>query len=252
MSRPDTLHGPAVVTSGHDPAAAHAALVAQLAGARLYLCTDARRERGDLAEFLDAVLAGGVDIVQLRDKGLEARQELEVLDVVRAAARRHGALWSVNDRADVSHAAQAPVLHLGQDDLPVPLARAIIGAGPLVGRSSHAVHESEAALVEEGADYVAVGPCWPTPTKPGRPAPGLDLVRHIASWTAAQGISRPWFAIGGIDAERLDEVLEAGARRIVVVRALTEATDPHAAATDLARRLREAAGGGTITSGAPA
>ena len=124
----------------------------------------------------------------------------------------------------------------------MPLARAIIGAAPLIGRSSHAAHESEAALLEHGADYVAVGPCWPTPTKPGRPAPGLDLVRHIAAWTAAQGISRPWFAIGGIDAERLDEVLEAGARRIVVVRALTEAADPHAAAAELARRLREAAG----------
>lgn len=211
---------------------------ARLERARLYLCTDARREQGDLPQFLDAVLAGGVDVVQLRQKSLEAKEELALLEVFAEAAERHGALWCVNDRADVAVASGAPVLHLGQDDLPVPVARRIVGDEVLLGRSTHAEAESEAAAEETGVAYFAVGPCWPTPTKPGRPAPGLDLVRHVA----ALGTARPWFAIGGIDAARLDEVLEAGARRVVVVRALTEAPDPYAAAADLARRLAEAAG----------
>ncbi|MQY15271.1 Thiamine-phosphate synthase [Streptomyces sp. RB5] len=207
-----------------------------LSDARLYLCTDARKARGDLPAFLDAVLAGGVDVVQLRDKTLEAREELELLTVFADACRRHGKLLAVNDRADVAHAAGADVLHLGQGDLPVPAARAILGSRVLVGRSTHSPAEASAAAAEPGVDYFCTGPCWPTPTKPGRPAPGLSLVRH----TAALGTSRPWFAIGGISASNLDEVLEAGARRVVVVRALTEAEDPKSAARDLARRLRGA------------
>ncbi|GAA1968781.1 thiamine phosphate synthase [Kitasatospora viridis] len=207
---------------------------AKLADARLYLCTDARREQGDLPEFLDAVLAGGVDIVQLRDKGLEAKQELEYLEVFAAAAARHGKLFAVNDRADVAHAARPQVLHLGQDDLPVPAARAIIGADPVIGRSCHAESEVAAAAVEPGVDYFCTGPVWPTPTKPGRHAPGLELVEYAARL----GGDRPWFAIGGIDLGNLDQVLEAGARRVVVVRAITAAEDPGAAAAELARRVR--------------
>ncbi|MFD5704399.1 thiamine phosphate synthase [Streptomyces lasiicapitis] len=210
---------------------------ARLADARLYLCVDARKRQGDLPQFLDAVLAGGVDIVQLRDKGMEAAEELAHLEVFAEAARRHGKLLAVNDRADVAHAVGADVLHLGQGDLPVPAARAILGATSddvLVGRSTHAEHEAAAAAVQDGVDYFCTGPCWPTPTKPGRHAPGLDLVRY----TASLGTDRPWFAIGGIDAGNLDEILEAGARRVVVVRALTEADDPGAAAEDLAKRLR--------------
>ncbi|MFD7938556.1 thiamine phosphate synthase [Streptomyces sp. NPDC048253] len=207
-----------------------------LAGALLYLCTDARTRQGDLPEFLDAVLAGGVDIVQLRDKGIEAAEELEHLEVFADACARHGKLLAVNDRADVAHAAAADVLHLGQGDLPVPAARAILGEEVLVGRSTHSEAEAGAAAVQEGVDYFCTGPCWPTPTKPGRPAPGLDLVRH----TAALGTDRPWFAIGGIDLGNLDEVLAAGARRVVVVRAITDADDPGAAAAEFAKRLREA------------
>lgn len=210
-----------------------AALRDRLARARLYLCTDARREQGDLPEFLDAVLSGGVDIVQLRDKNLEARQELDALEVFADACRRHGKLLAVNDRADVAFAARPDVLHLGQDDLPVPAARAILGDTPLIGRSCHAEAEVDAAAAEPGVDYFCTGPVWPTPTKPGRPAPGLGLVRHAA----ALGTDRPWFAIGGIDADNLDQVLAAGATRIVVVRALTAAADPHAAAHHLATRL---------------
>lgn len=210
---------------------------------RLYLCTDARRERGDLAEFADAALAGGVDIIQLRDKGspgekrfgpLEARQELEALAVLSDAAHRHGALMAVNDRADIALASQADVLHLGQDDLPLTVARDIVGRR-VIGRSTHNIAQVEAAVAED-VDYFCVGPCWPTPTKPGRPAPGLDLVRRAA----ALGADKPWFAIGGIDAERLPEVIEAGARRVVVVRAITAAEDPKAAAEQLAGMLRSA------------
>ncbi|GAA1695826.1 thiamine-phosphate synthase [Mycolicibacterium murale] len=212
----------------------------RLTTARLYLCTDARRDRGDLAEFADAALAGGVDIIQLRDKGsagerefgpLEARQELAALEVLADAAARHGALLAVNDRADIARAAGADVLHLGQDDLPLPAARDIIGPRPLIGRSTHDTEQVDRAL-DEAVDYFCVGPCWPTPTKPGRTAPGLDLVRHAAA-TAGE---RVWFAIGGIDEQRLPEVLAAGATRVVVVRAITGADDPEAAA----RRLKTA------------
>ncbi|MEV1008949.1 thiamine phosphate synthase [Streptomyces sp. NPDC049881] len=206
-----------------------------LADARLYLCTDARKRQGDLPEFLDAVLGGGVDIVQLRDKGMEAAEELEHLAVFADACRRHGKLLAVNDRADVAHAAGSDVLHLGQGDLPVPAARALLGDRVLIGRSTHTPGQVDAALAAPGTDYFCTGPCWPTPTKPGRPAAGLSLVRHAA----ARRPALPWFAIGGIGADNLDEVLDAGARRVVVVRALTEADDPGAAAAGLAARLRE-------------
>jgi thiamine-phosphate pyrophosphorylase len=209
-----------------------------LAGALLYLCTDARSERGDLAEFLDAALRGGVDIVQLREKGLEARQEIAYAEVFADAARRHGALWAVNDRVDLALATGADIVHLGQDDLPVPVARRILGPQPLIGRSTHAEAEVTAAAVEPGVDYFCVGPTWPTPTKPGRPAPGLGLLRHAAGLHT----DRPWFAIGGIDEQRLDDVLAAGARRVVVVRAITEAGDPEAAARSLRTRLAAACG----------
>jgi thiamine-phosphate pyrophosphorylase len=207
-----------------------------LSDARLYLCVDARPREGDLPEFLDAVLSRGVDIVQLRQKGIEAKHELAALEVFADACKRHGALLAVNDRADVAWASGAPVLHLGQDDLPVSVARAIVAEEVLIGRSSHTETEAAAAAAEEGVDYFCVGPCWPTPTKPGRPAPGLALVRYASSLET----TRPWFAIGGIDLGNLDQVLDAGARRVVVVRAITEATDPGAASADFAARLRAA------------
>jgi thiamine-phosphate pyrophosphorylase len=205
----------------------------RLADARLYLCTDARRASGDLPEFLDAVLGAGVDIVQLREKGLEAAEELALLEVFAQACRRHGRLLAVNDRADIALAAGADVLHLGQDDLPVPAARRILGPGPLIGRSSHSPAQSDAAAAEPGVDYFCAGPLWTTPTKPGRPASGLSLPEHVAR----TGTARPWFAIGGISLDRLGEVLAAGATRVVVVRAITEAGDPAAAAAEFARRL---------------
>lgn len=194
-----------------------------------------------MAQFADAALAGGVDIIQLRDKGspgeqrfgpLEARDELAACEILADAARRHGALFAVNDRADIARAAGADVLHLGQGDLPLDVARQFVGPDMLLGLSSHDRDQAEAAVAGE-ADYFCVGPCWPTPTKPGRDAPGLDLVRAAAQF----GGGKPWFAIGGIDEQRLPEVLAAGARRIVVVRAITAAADPRAAAQRLSSAL---------------
>jgi thiamine-phosphate pyrophosphorylase len=222
----------------HEPPLAR---LARLVEATLYLCTDARRERGDLAEFADAALAGGVDIIQLRDKGsvgeqrfgpLEAGDELAALQVLADAARRHRALFAVNDRADIARAAGADVLHLGQGDLPSAVAREIVGPGTLIGLSTHDPEQAAGAAAAD-VDYFCVGPCWPTPTKPGRVAPGLQLVRRAAELNTG----KPWFAIGGIDADRLPAVLEAGARRIVVVRAITAADDPRAAAAQLKSTL---------------
>jgi thiamine-phosphate pyrophosphorylase len=165
-----------------------AAVRARLADARLYLCTP---RRPDLAEFLDAALTGGVDggvdIVQLREKSLEAREELAALETVAQACARHGALLAVNDRADVALAAGADVLHLGQDDLPVPLARRILGADVVIGRSTHDREQAAAAAREDGVDYFCTGPCWPTPTKPGRPAPAVVRDRRHRRGSAAAG-----------------------------------------------------------------
>jgi thiamine-phosphate pyrophosphorylase len=181
------------------------------------------------------VLANGVDIIQLRQKGAEAGTELRLLEVFRLACDRHGALLAVNDRADVAFAAGADVLHLGQNDLPAATARQMLGSGPLIGLSTHSAAEAAAAASDPLADYFCAGPVWPTPTKPGRPAPGTGLI----GFAAALGTARPWFAIGGIDEDTLAQVLAAGASRIVVVRAITQAGDPGAAAARLARRLRD-------------
>ncbi|MEE2031003.1 thiamine phosphate synthase [Rhodococcus chondri] len=214
----------------------------RLATARLYLCTDARRDTGDLAHFAEEALAGGVDIIQLRDKDsagekkfgrLEAREELAALEVLADACARHGALLAVNDRADIAFAAGADILHLGQGDLPVAQARRILGDDIVVGRSTASRAQAALADIEEGVDYFASGPVWDTPTKPGRSAAGLDVIREVAQSRP----QRPWFAIGGVDLERLPEVLDAGVTRIAVVRAITKAADPRAAAAALKAAL---------------
>ena len=215
--------------------------------ARLYLCTDARRDRGDFGEFVDAAFAGGVDIIQLRDKAIEAAEELELLAVLQAAAERHGKLWAVNDRADIATLSGAPIFHIGQKDLPVASARTLLGAPPAIGLSTHTAEQIEGAIrlsggliSERGLDYFCVGPVWATPTKPGRAAVGLDLVRYAAEAVRAAGGNQstlPWFAIGGIDLGNVEQVVEAGAGRIVVVRAITEASDPAAAAAALVAAL---------------
>ena len=224
----------------------------RLADARLYLCTDARRELGDLDEFVARAVAGGVDIVQLRDKGsagerefgaLEAAEELAVLARLREITHAAGALLSVNDRADLARLSGADVLHVGQGDLTPAQAREIVGEDVVIGQSTHDEVQAVAAAADRDVDYFCVGPCWPTPTKPGPTAPGLHLVRQVAAGDPA----KPWFAIGGIDARRLPEVTDAGASRIVVVRAITAADDPEAAARALVAGIPAGTGtpGGT-------
>ena len=217
--------------------------------ARLYLCTDARRDRGDFAAFVDAAFAGGVDIIQLRDKTLEAAEELELLEVLQQAAHRHGRLWAVNDRADLAALSGAPVFHIGQKDITLAAARRFLGKDAVVGLSTHSPDQVNAAIAaspgRSGLDYFCVGPVWATPTKPGRAAVGLELVRYAAGAIrraeaadvgSVDGVV-PWFAIGGIDLGNVEQVVEAGARRIVVVRAITEAEDPAGAARDLLAAL---------------
>lgn len=213
--------------------------------ARLYLCTDARKERGDFAAFVDAAFAGGVDIIQLRDKTIEAAEELELLEVLRDAAERHGRLWAVNDRADIAALAGSPVFHIGQKDLPLRSARQVLPDSPAIGLSTHSPDQIDAAIAAaqapEGLSYFCVGPVWATPTKPGRTPVGLDLVRYAAGAVRdADGENArrlPWFAIGGIDLSNVEQVVAAGAERIVVVRAITEAPDPAAAAAELVAAL---------------
>jgi thiamine-phosphate pyrophosphorylase len=198
----------------------------RLARARLYLVCDRRPEA-----FLRAALAAGVDVLQLRDKEAGDDDVLAAASTFRRVADELGALFVVNDRPDLAVAAGADGVHVGQDDLPVAEARAVVGPDRIVGLSTHSAEQIEAA---RGADYVAVGPVHATPTKPGRPAVGLELVRY-----AARHAPDPWFAIGGIDPSNVGEVVAAGARRVVVVRAITEAEDPGAAARDLREALAE-------------
>jgi thiamine-phosphate pyrophosphorylase len=204
----------------------------RLAASRLYVVTGARP---DLAEFLDGILGAGVDVVQLREKEAEAGEVLRWGETFRESAERHGALFIVNDRPDVAYALDADGVHLGQNDLPPRVAREILGEDSIIGLSTHSPEQWDAAAPE--ADYLCIGPVWETPTKPGRPAAGLDAVRHAA----AGGEVHPWFAIGGITQENLPEVLDAGATRIVVVRAITEDGDPAEAAKALVAMLVTAA-----------
>lgn len=198
----------------------------RLASARLYLVCDARPD-----SWLHAALRGGVDVVQLRDKDADD-------DLLAGVGRRfasvcadHGALFILNDRPDLVAATGADGVHVGQDDAPVSAARAVVGAQRLIGLSTHSPAQVDAAA-EAGVDYIGVGPVHETPTKPGRPAVGVELVRH-----AAMHATMPFFAIGGIDPGNLLSVLAAGARGVAVVRALTRAADPERAARALAEQL---------------
>jgi thiamine-phosphate pyrophosphorylase len=204
---------------------------ARVSHARLYLVTGGRGGGEGLREFLDVVLDAGVDVLQLREKEQEARPLLELAEIFRERCDAHGAPFIVNDRADLALAARADGVHLGQDDLPVEHARRILGRDAIVGRSTHDREQVRRAMRED-VDYVAVGPVHETPTKPGRPAAGIDLVR-----LAAAEATKPWFAIGGIDAVTVADVRSAGASRIVVVRAVTEAPDPAAAVKELRAAL---------------
>ncbi len=197
------------------------------------MCVTARRERGDLRDFLHTAYEGGVDIIQLRDKTLEAAAEIEAIQVLAEVAREHGKLFAVNDRADVALLTGADVFHVGQGDLTTRQARTVLGPDVVLGRSCHSPAQVDAALADPGLDYFCTGPVWETPTKPGRAAVGLDLPRYAAEHAG----TTPFFAIGGVDAARLPAVLGTGATRIVVVRAVTEARDVTAAARELRSAL---------------
>jgi thiamine-phosphate pyrophosphorylase len=192
------------------------------AASRLYLITPARP---DLADFLEAAVRGGVDLVQVREKELPDRELLPALSRARDLTRRLGVPLVVNDRPDLAVRCEADFVHVGQDDIPVEEARRF---GLAVGLSTHAAGEIDSAT----ADYIGVGPVYATPTKEGRPAVGLDLVRY-----AAEHAGVPWFAIGGIDATNVGEVVAAGATRIAVVRAIGGADDPERAARELRSAL---------------
>jgi thiamine-phosphate pyrophosphorylase len=191
----------------------------RLLSAVLYLVCDDRPD-----EFLEAALRGGVDIVQLRMKHGADDQVLTAAARFRRACERHRALFILNDRPDLARAAGADGVHVGQDDVPITQARAILGADRLVGLSTHSPAQVDAAT----ADYIGVGPVNLTPTKPGRPAVGLELVRYAAGHAVM-----PYFAIGGIGLPELAALRGAGATRIAVLRALTEAGDPERTAREL-------------------
>lgn len=208
----------------------------RLAEARLYFVCEARPGGGDPRPLLEAVLAGGVDLIQLRDKHATEPQLLAAAESFRAAADDHDALFFLNDRPDLVAATNADGVHVGQDDMPVAEARALAGDDALVGLSTHSTEQFDAAIAATGAnrpDQLSAGPVWETPTKQGRPAAGLRLLRHAA----AHGGDAAWFAIGGIDRTNVGEVVAAGARRIVVFRAIRDAPDPEAAARELRSAL---------------
>jgi thiamine-phosphate pyrophosphorylase len=200
----------------------------RLRSARLYLVCD---EQSD--DFLAAVLGAGVDIVQLRMKGARDEAIVEAGRRFARAAASHDALFILNDRPDLVAAAVADGVHVGQDDTPIADARAVVGPDRLVGLSTHGPSQIDAAA-GAGVDYIGVGPVHATPTKPGRPAVGLELVRY-----AAENTGLPWFAIGGISPANVAAVRDAGAERVAVVRALTESSDPARAARTLREALSE-------------
>jgi thiamine-phosphate pyrophosphorylase len=210
-------------------------VVRDLSDSRLYLVSGAHPGGRPLADVLRPALAEGVDIFQLREKGMPDDLVLRHAEVARRLCEEAGAVFVLNDRPDLVAAAGADGVHVGQDDMPVDEARAIVGRDRIVGLSTHSIEQVDAAL-EADVDYFAVGPVHPTPTKQGRPAIGLEPIRHAARVAG----DRPWFAIGGIDEDTVRDVLDAGARRVVVVRAIADAEHP-ARATRTLRRLIELA-----------
>jgi len=200
---------------------------ARLAQARLYLCTGIRDGGEDLERFLDAVLSAGVDIVQLREKTAPVDVQRDAAKVFRRLTDKHAKLFVVNDHPNLAASTDADGVHLGQEDMDPNEARRLLGNDFLIGRSTHAPDELLRAL-DEPVDYLGVGPVNETPTKRGRKGVGLDYVRF-----AAERATLPFFVTGGMDARTIPSAVEAGASRVVVVRALTEATDPAAAAKEL-------------------
>lgn len=216
----------------------------RLRTARLYFVCDARPHGADPEALLRAALGGGVDIVQLREKSL-GRAEIErAASTFRRMADNYSALFIVNDDPDLARIVNADGVHVGQDDVSVEEARAALGTELIIGQSTHS-EEQIAAAEGRDIDYFAVGPVWETPTKPGRPAVGLDLVTH-----AAGEAQKPFFAIGGIGPLNAGQVVEAGAQRLCVVRAIRDAPHPEVAAEALRRAFDvEGSGRGVAPGG---
>jgi thiamine-phosphate pyrophosphorylase len=204
-----------------------------LSRARLYLVCGPRPGDADITELIYAAVEGGVDVVQLRDKDSSDHELLKIARIAADACRKAGVLFIVNDRPDIAAVVDADGVHLGQGDMPVHRARRVVGEERLIGLSTHTPEQIDRAV---RVDYIGVGPVHATPTKPGREAVGTDLVAY-----AAEHATVPFFAIGGIDAANVRDVLAAGATRIAVVRAIAGAPDPAAAARELATALREEA-----------
>ncbi|HEX9890027.1 MAG TPA: thiamine phosphate synthase [Nitriliruptorales bacterium] len=223
------------VAGGADPfpslSAAGERRQARLRDARLYVVTDARRDRGDLEELLTRMTEASVDIVQLRDKTATEDELRAAADVFARVCDRTGALFVLNDFPGLAVQVGADGVHVGQEDVHPDHARTVVGPDLLIGRSTHSRAQIDAAA-DEDVDYFAVGPIHETPTKQGRPAIGLEPVRY-----ATRHAAHPWFAIGGLSPQTVGEVLEAGARRIVVVRAVTQAEDPASVCWSLRRAV---------------
>jgi len=197
---------------------------------RLYVITGDHGNEVETARIVEAALEGGANVVQLRKKNMPKGELYAMALALRRLTLLHGALFIVNDHVDIAIAADADGVHLGQDDLPPSVVRALPGfRGRLIGRSTHSLEQARTAM-DEGADYIAVGPVFPTPTKAGRPAVGTGLVSEIAAIA-----DRPFVAVGGIDHDNAPAVVEAGARALAVVRAVYDAVDP----AEAARRLHE-------------
>lgn len=216
-------------------------LVARLRLARLYLCTDTRQRQGDLAAFLTAAFAGGVDVVQIREQKLSREAELAALEVARAAAEPHQGIVCVDESPRLAEEFGADLLHLDRTDGSARKARRRLHRWALIGRSTHAPVEVDRAVADDDVDYFWAGPVYATPTQRDSRAAGLALVRHaVLAAPPGDPAAKPWFAVGGVDADNLEEVLAAGARRVCVGRAITEADDPEAAARTLGDQLRTA------------
>ncbi len=216
-------------------------LEARLRLARLYLLTDARERQGDLADFLGAALAGGVDVVRIRQPGLDPDAERAALAVARQAAAAHQAIVCVSGSAVLAGAVQADMLHLGQTGGDAAQARTHLHPWALLGRSTHDLDQVEVALADDALDYLTVGPGPTAWADPADPPLWLHLLRATAALAPVYALDTlPWFAVGGITAGNLDAVLESGARRVCVASAITTASDPQDAAARLSRSLADA------------
>jgi thiamine-phosphate pyrophosphorylase len=206
---------------------------ARLAASCLYLVCGAYPDGHELPELIRGAAAGGVDIFQLREKHLPDDELAAVAHATRVLCERLGVLFVVNDRPAVAREIGADGIHVGQDDMAVTEVREMVGPDMLIGLSTHSPAEID-AVDPSLVDYIGVGPVHATPTKPGRPAVGLELVRYAAAHSPV-----PFFAIGGLDASNIAETVDVGATRVCVFRAIAAAADPERSARSLRQLLDE-------------